>query len=247
MSTDNLNFTGQVVLTGAASLAVNGVSHPLSTIQTCMQARPRSIIPWVTIQKQISFLGFNRQFNPPLHVPLLGLYRGFTAIYAVEAFSFATAYVTNDLFKTQFGPIGAIFAAAAVSTPFIGVGEGAMQNRQSNNLSYQDKELWHRSTRVSGLIVTMQREVFWNLGIFYVTPKVTAEIRRRFPECPAWASQIFGATATGALIGFVTTPIAGIKTVIQTSRKISRSCRLSEKSPDLRGPSETYLREGPLA
>lgn len=206
MSTDNLNFKGQVVLTGTASIAVNMISHPLGTIETCMQARES--IPWRVVQMH---------FGIPVKMPIVGLYRGVTAICSVEGAAFALAYVTNDTFKSHLGPIGAIFAAAAVSTPVIGIGEGAMKNRQANNLSYRDLVLWKRAIRVSGLAMTMYREVFWNLGIFYVTPKISDEINRRWPDFNPLARQVIAPTITGAMIGFITTPIAGIKTVIQSS------------------------------
>jgi hypothetical protein len=204
MSTENLNFIGQVVLTGAASIAVNGITHPLGTIETCMQAREP--IPWRAMQFGIK-------------MPFVGLYRGFTAICCVEGTSFGIAYVTNDAFKSHLGPIGSIFAAAAISTPVIGVGEGAMKNRQANNMSYMDGELWKRSFRTSGLIMTLYRELFWNLGIFYATPKMSDEFSRRWPDLNPVARQAIAAAITGSMIGFVTTPIAGIKTVIQSSKE----------------------------
>jgi hypothetical protein len=193
MSSDNLTLFGQVVLTAAASAAVNGVSHPLGTIETCMQMRQA--------------------------IQVRGLYRGFNAVCGVEAASFAIAYITNDVFKSNFGPYGAIVAAACTSAPVIGIGEGAMKNRQANNLAYVDRELWRRSIRPNGLLATGVRELFWNLGIFSLTPKVKHEIEVAFPACPSLAAQALAATVTGGCIGSITTPIAGVKTLIQASEE----------------------------
>lgn len=219
MSTDNLNFMGKFVLAGAASIAVNAISHPLGTIETCMQAREP--IPWLVVQRQLNIplLGIRRQLEHPVKVPLMGLYRGYGAICCVETVSFALAYVTKDALNSHLGPIGAIFAAAAISTPVMGVGEGAMKNRQANNLSYRDRELWKRSFRVSGLIMTLKREIFWNLGILYAAPKMSDEFSRRYPDINPLAGAAVSGLINGVVIGFITTPIAGIKTVIQASKE----------------------------
>ena len=222
MSSNNqiqLNPAGQVALAGAASFATNGISHPLCTIQTCLQAR--SPIPGTTTyhRLRIPFLGISRQLDRPMRIPFIGLFRGFNAVYAVDTASFAMAYVTNDLLKKHLGPIGSIFAASAVSTPFIAIGEGAMQNRQASNLTYRDRELWRRSVRAAGMLTTMKRELIWNLGIFYFTPKMAEEFRRRRADLPPCASQLLSGIATGSLIGFMTTPVSVIKTMVQTSKE----------------------------
>lgn len=213
MSTDSLNLFGQAALTAAASIAVNGVSHPLGTIETLCQVQ--QAIPWLGSRRlvHIPIIG-----NAQVRIPFVELYRGFYAVCGVEALSFGIAYTTNDVFKERLGPIGAIVAAAGVSTPFIGIGEGAMKNRQANNLSYCDRVLWQQSMRLPGLAVTFKRELIWNLGIFYATPRVTEQIHHLWPNCHVLAGQVIAATITGATVGFVTTPIAGIKTVIQTSK-----------------------------
>lgn len=92
-----------------------------------------------------------------------------------------------------------------------------MKNRQANNLAYQSRELWRRSVRISGLYMKFYRETFWNLGIFYATPQMSQALQRHFPSSNPWVQQVAAATITGCAIGFVTTPIAGIKTVIQAS------------------------------
>jgi hypothetical protein len=186
-----LNLSGQCVLTGAASLACNGISHPLSTAQTCLQAR----------------------------VPISGLYRGFIAIYAVDAMAFGVTYVTNDALQRRLGPIGAIVAATALATPFAAIGEGAMQNRQATALSYKDRELWQRAMRPAGMLVMAKRDLFWNGGVFYVTPKLGGVMARCWPHWPSWLRDSTAALLTGAAVGFVTTPVAGIKTMIQTSQE----------------------------
>ncbi len=193
MSSDNLTLFGQIVLTAGASVAVNGVSHPLGTIETCMQ-----------VKKPIAWQG---------------LYRGFNAVCAVEAASFGIAYITNDAFKSNFGQYGAIALAACTSAPVIGIGEGAMKNRQANNLSYGDQELWRRSIRPMGLYATAFRELFWNMGIFSVTPKIKRELGERLPFLPPLAAGSIGALATGAVAGCITTPVAAVKTVIQASEE----------------------------
>jgi hypothetical protein len=221
MSSNNqiqLNTAGQIALASAASLACNGTTHPLDTIQTCLQTR--SSIPLMTHYPhlRIPLLGMARKFDPPLRVPVVGLFRGFSAIYAVDSCSFALAYVTNDVFKKHLGPIGSIFAAAAISTPFIAVGEGAVRNRQANNLSYWDKELWRRSVRLSGVTATLARELLWNYGVFYLTPLMTKKLQNKNNQLSSLACQTLAGAATGSLVGLVSTPIAGIKTVIQTSK-----------------------------
>lgn len=222
MSSNNeihLNPAGQVVLTGAASLAVNAVGHPLSTIQSCLQARQP--IPWRTpcASMRLPLLGISRSFTSPIQVPFIGLFRGFNAVCAVDASAFAMAYIANDGFQKHLGPIGAIFAATAASTPSAAIGEGAMVNRQTSELSYRHRELWQRSFRVRGMAATFLRDLPWNAGIFYFTPKIEEEMERRWPQLSPWAREMLAATLTGATVGFLTTPLGGIKTVIQTSRE----------------------------
>ena len=193
MSSDNLTLFGQIVLTAGASVAVNGVSHPLGTIETCMQ-----------VKKPITWTG---------------LYRGFNAVCGVEAASFAIAYITNDVFKSNFGTYGAIALAACTSAPVIGIGEGAMKNRQANNLSYGNPELWRRSIRPMGLYATAVRELFWNMGIFSITPKIKEELGTALPFMPPLAAGSIGALVTGGAAGCITTPIAGFKTLVQATEE----------------------------
>lgn len=239
MSLDSLNFAGQFILTGTASFVTNALTHPFSTIQTCRQANIP--IPWITTYHELSLLRIRRQFNPPLRVPFVELFRGFKAIYAVESLTFLIAFAIKQEFKDYFGPHGAAIAATVVSTPFVAIGEGAMQNRQANTLSYRDRELWRRALRINGMVATFKRELFWNLGLFYATPKMEERLQQKLPDLNPLAGQTIVALLIGSIIGFMTTPIAGIKTQIYTSQEnlsILRACRkiLHLQTPEIKGP-----------
>ena len=68
-----------------------------------------------------------------------------------------------------------------------------------------------------GLYATAFREFFWNMGIFSVTPKIKGELGTVLPFLSPLAAGSIGALVTGAAVGCITTPIAGLKTVIQAS------------------------------
>ncbi len=199
-----LNPGGQVVLAGAASFISNGFSQPLSTIQTCLQARKP--IPWMTDYKGC-------------RIPLVRLFTGLNAVCAVDAITLGMAYITNDVFKKHLGPIGAIVAASAVTSPLIAVGEGAMQNRQANGLNYTDPVLLKRAIRLPGIVTTLNRELFWNLGLFYITPKMAEKLKQKRPDLSPSLSEMLAAIGTGSVVGFMTTPVSVIKTMIQTSEE----------------------------
>ena len=227
MSSQNqLNLWGQVVLTNFASFAANALSHPFSTVQTWRQAVKdgnHSYETWYKIYRHVRLPRIGTlELDHPLKVPSTSLYRGLGAIYCVDSATFALAYILNDICRKtlRLGEMGAIPVATAFSTLIVWPGEGAMQNRQENNLSYRDPELWRRTLRPWGGVATGIRDLFWNYGIFFVAPRLTDLASRVAPtSIPEWSLQISSSLVTGATVGFITTPIAGIKTVILTSEE----------------------------
>jgi len=190
-----LNPAGQLALAGTASIIINGITHPLSTLQTCRQS----------------------------HQPIprgLGLFRGLTAICAVDAAAFGIAYLTNDRFQAQFGPLGASIAAAGLGALPAAVGEGAMANRQRHNLSYANPVVWRRALRIRAMVATFGRDIPWNVGLFYLPTTVSGILQRYSPHLTPRQNEAANFALIGligAAAGCITTPIGGIRTQIHTS------------------------------
>lgn len=199
MSTNiQLNTEGQLLLTTAASIAVNGAVHPLNTIKTRLQ-----------------MIG-----QTPFH--FRGLYRGYTSITVVDGATFAVSYIGQRELQEKVTPFWASLLSAVPTVPIIAFGEGLAVNSQANNLSY--KEAVGRALRSAGIFSTLFREIPFNVATLYAAPRISNMIspffnRERSGEL---LSQAAGGSVAGGVAGAFTTPFDALKTRIHASKsKIS--------------------------
>jgi len=197
--TPRLNSIGQAVLGGISSLLINGIIHPISTMQSCAMA------------------------NAAVHrMGLSQLYRGYWAICATDAAAFGAAYVTNDALSGRLSPLGASIAAGLISAPVICVGEGLARNRQVNALPYG--QILERAIRPVGLVTTALREVPFTVAVFCLSPLLQRQLMHLAGGSDAntpssVAAQAAAGILAGAVAGLATSPIELIKTRVQTSEQ----------------------------
>lgn len=196
-----LNLPGQIALTGSASIVVNAVTHPLSTIK-------------------------NRLYMGQRISSIFDIYRGVSAMCAVDGATFGSAYVANDILNPQFGSTWASIFSGLVSTPINAVGEGLATNRQVNGFTYA--QAWRNSLRIHGLIATGLREIPFNWALFALSPKVDRSLRlyalkmqhqsriRKALENDVFRKTFAGGLTTG-IAGFATTPLDLIRARVQAS------------------------------
>lgn len=191
-----LNPLGQVALGGISSLSINGIVHPISTIQNCMMANP---------QLTLRMLAKNMRF--------VSLYRGFWAIFATDTAAFSAAYMTNDLFSRRFSePTSAIDAGVACA-PIFCIGEGFVRNRQVNGMPYSD--IMKRAIRLEGFVTTAVREIPFTAAVFWL-PSV---LEKKMSDSSSVGTQVFIGSIAGCVAGLATSPIDLIKTRVQTNEQ----------------------------
>ena len=127
-----LNPVGQTVLGGISSFLINGMIHPISTIQSRMMASPSS-----TLKTSLQGMSF---FN---------LYGGFWSIFLTDALAFSVAYWVDDALKKRVSPLAASVAAGLCCAPAMCVGEGFARNRQVHEMPYST--IFERAIRPAGL------------------------------------------------------------------------------------------------
>jgi len=193
--TPRLNPLGQAVLGGISSFLINGVIHPISTIQSCIMANPLSTVRTL------------RQMN------FSSLYRGYWAICGTDSVAFAAAYVTNDAFRDCFSQLTASILAGIVCAPVICLGEGLARNRQVNGMRYS--EVFQRAIRPTGLAATAFREIPFTVAVFWLTPLLQKEL----PTPSSIVAQAVAGTLAGSIAGLATSPFDLIKTRVQTNER----------------------------
>ncbi len=209
---ESLNNAGQIMLATFSSLIVNVISHPIGTIQT------RKVAQEVTENL--------RQSGQIGKVGRGGLYRGYWAIFGVDAAIFTIAYLTHDALRSHLSPAWAAMVAGLVASPAVAFGEGLMKNRQLHALPYKD--FVPHALRRAGVIATIGRDVPFTWTVFYLTPFVQNHLlqqsslnrlqrQEKISPPAALALQLVLGATIGFAAGIATAPMDLVKTLIQTS------------------------------
>jgi hypothetical protein len=193
LETPRLNPLGNTILGGISSLLINAVAHPISTLQNCIMANPSS-----TLRTLRQSMGFTN------------LYRGYWAIGATDAVTFATAYVANDALRDHSSQLTASVVAGTACTLPICIGEGLARNRQVHGMPYLT--IFQRALRPAGLVATGLREIPFTMSVFWLTPL----LQEQLSTPSSITAQAVAGTTAGALCGLVTSPADLVKTRIQT-------------------------------
>ncbi len=212
-----LNVAGQVVLGGIASVAVNGVVHPLNTITRLFQTNHLSMIGQLAKGQRVPFIG--------------PLYKGVGAMCLVDFSAFGTSYTINGVFRENLQPWPSILAGV-VSAPLAAFGEGLAINRQVHALPYSQS--LKMATRAAGFTATILRDVPYPCLMLYIAPSLQKNIERQYKNrlsgnrlpspLTTLAIQAMAGGIVGGLGGLATAPLDLIKTRVQASRTPLSMC-----------------------
>ncbi len=192
-----LNTAGQVVLGGIASLAVNGVVHPLNTLTRLLQTN--------------RLTGTN--------ISIRGLYKGVGAMCLVDFGAFGSSFAVNGAFSESAQPWPSIFAGV-VYAPVAAIGEGLAINRQVNAMSYS--ESLKMAMRSAGFTATLLRDVSYPCLMLHAAPSLQRKIEQQLPSraspLVALSIQALAGGVVGGLGGLSTAPLDLLKTRVQASK-----------------------------